>query len=348
MNLLGPESIPTAIEVDHLSKSFVRRRMFGGTEAAVKAVQDVTFSVRRGETLGLVGESGCGKSTLAKLLTLLEEPSGGQIRIEGRDITTLAGQERRRLRRDVQLIMQDPYGSLDPKMTVAQLIGEPFAIHPDVVPLRQRAGRVAELMEIVGLRPEHGHRYPQQFSGGQRQRIGIARALALNPKILICDEPVSALDVSIQAQILNLLADLQEEFNLSLVFIAHDLSVVRHLADRVAVMYLGRIVEIGSTRQIFEEPRHPYTRALLSAVPEPDPERDRTGMIRLEGDAPSPIAPPSGCAFHTRCFRKRDLSKADVNVADCSSELPRLKPVRPSGEHRAACHFPEPAASGRS
>jgi peptide/nickel transport system ATP-binding protein len=322
------------IEVDGLVKHFpiTQGILFKKQIGAVKAVDGVSFELRRGETLGVVGESGCGKSTLAKLLMRLEKPTAGTTSFEGRDIFRMSGGELRRLRRRIQMVMQDPYTSLNPRMTVGDIISEPFDIHPEVAPRGERARRVRELLDYVGLNPEHINRYPHQFSGGQRQRIGIARALALRPEVIVCDEPVSALDVSIQAQVINLLERLQDEFGLSYIFIAHDLSVVRHIADRVAVMYLGRIVEIGTGEQIYEHTTHPYTQALLSAVPVPDPEaRAHRDVIRLTGDVPSPANPPSGCRFRTRCWKAQDI---------CASEDPPLVP-RPADPHPSACHFAE-------
>ncbi len=321
------------LEVTDLVKHFPVRVgvLFKRTVGQVKAVDGVSFTLDKGETLGVVGESGCGKSTLAQVLMRLEPPTSGGARFEGRDMFAMRGGELRKLRRDIQIVLQDPYTSLNPRMTVGDIVGEPFEIHTDVTPKGSRRRAVQDLLDTVGLNPEHIHRYPHQFSGGQRQRIGIARALALRPKVIVCDEPVSALDVSIQAQVMNLLGELQKDLGLSYVFIAHDLSVVRHLSDRVAVMYLGKIVETGTEEQIYEHPTHPYTQALLSAVPVPDPtQRGRRDVIRLTGDVPSPINPPSGCHFRTRCWKAQDI---------CATEEPEL--VVRAGDHPSACHFAE-------
>ncbi|MFD6753862.1 ABC transporter ATP-binding protein [Micromonospora gifhornensis] len=322
----------TILDVDNVVKHFpiTQGVLFKRKIGAVKAVDGVSFDLRRGETLGIVGESGCGKSTLARLLMRLERPTAGRATLAGRDLFAASGGELRRIRRNMQMVMQDPYTSLNPRMTVGDIIGEPFEIHPEAAPKGSRQQRVQELLDVVGLNPEHINRYPHQFSGGQRQRIGIARALALRPEVIVCDEPVSALDVSIQAQVINLLEELQDEFGLSYIFIAHDLSVVRHISDRIAVMYLGRIVEIGTEEQIYERATHPYTQALLSAAPLPDPEaRDRRDIIRLTGDVPSPADPPSGCHFRTRCWKAQDI---------CALEDPRAVP-RAADPHPSACHF---------
>jgi oligopeptide transport system ATP-binding protein len=313
--------------------------LFKKQVGAVQAVDGISFDLYKGETLGIVGESGCGKSTVAKLLMSLEKATAGEILFKGEDITRLGPKALKAVRRNIQMVFQDPYTSLNPRMTVGDIIGEPFDIHPEVAPKGERRKKVQDLLDVVGLNPEYINRYPHQFSGGQRQRIGIARGLALNPEIIICDEPVSALDVSVQAQVINLMEKLQDEFDLSYVFIAHDLSVVRHISDRVGVMYLGKMAEIGSDAEIYDHPTHPYTQALLSAVPQPDPDgRENRERILLTGDVPSPANPPSGCRFRTRCWKAQPK---------CAEEVPLLAvPERFRGEqtlaaHESACHFAE-------
>nr|WP_310306563.1 dipeptide ABC transporter ATP-binding protein [Nocardioides marmoribigeumensis] len=306
--------------------------VFKRTIGHVKAVDGVSLQLHRGETLGLVGESGCGKSTLSRVLMGLQKATDGSVKLNGEELVGMKERRLREVRRNVQIIFQDPYSSLDPRMTVGDIVGEPFEVHPDAAPKGQRKQKVQELLEVVGLSPEHYNRYPHQFSGGQRQRIGIARALALRPEVIICDEPVSALDVSVQAQVINLLERLQDELGLSYVFVAHDLSVVRHIADRVAVMYLGKIVEIGDDQALYERPTHPYTQALLSAVPVPDPTlRGLRDQIVLQGDLPSPANPPSGCRFRTRCWKAQEI---------CATEEPLLVD-RQADPHPSACHFAE-------
>ncbi|MCX0245832.1 MULTISPECIES: ABC transporter ATP-binding protein [Streptomyces] len=306
---------------------------------AVKAVDGVTFDLGAGETLGVVGESGCGKSTVARLLVQLEKPTAGAIRYKGEDITKLSGRALKAVRRNIQMVFQDPYTSLNPRMTVGDIIGEPYEIHPEVAPKGSRRRKVQELLDVVGLNPEYINRYPHQFSGGQRQRIGIARGLALNPEIIVADEPVSALDVSVQAQVVNLLDRLQAEFNLSYVFIAHDLSIVRHISDRVGVMYLGRFIEIGTDAEIYDHPTHPYTQALLSAVPVPDPAaREFRERIILHGDVPSPANPPSGCRFRTRCWKAQERCELEVPLLAVPAAFLEVDtPAR----HPSACHFAE-------
>ena len=324
------------LQAENLVKHYpIKAGVLRRTVGQVKALDGVSFELYKGETLGIVGESGCGKSTLARMLMRLEEPTAGKLTFDGVDVYSQKGRAMRRLRRDIQIVFQDPYTSLNPRMTVGDIVGEPFEIHTDVLLKGDRRQRVQQLLELVGLNPEHINRYPHQFSGGQRQRIGIARGLALNPKVIICDEPVSALDVSVQAQVVNLLAELQAGLGLAYIFIAHDLSVVRHISDRVGVMYLGKIVEIGDEDQIYSRPTHPYTQALLSAVPMPDPtKRNSREQIVLTGDVPSPANPPVACRFHTRCWKAQEI---------CSVDEPLLI-ARPDGEssHESACHFAEP------
>ncbi len=320
------------LEVDDLQKYFpvTRGIILQKQVGAVKAVDGLSFTVNRGETLGVVGETGCGKSTMGRLLTRLLEPTGGTIAFEGKDITHLSRGQMRPLRKDIQIIFQDPYSSLNPRHTIGTIVGAPYRLQ-GVQTEHGVKKAVQDLLALVGLNPEHYNRYPHEFSGGQRQRIGIARALALRPKLIVCDEPVSALDVSIQAQVINLLGDLQDEFDLTYVFIAHDLSVVRHISDRVAVMYLGKIVEIGDRISLYEHPMHPYTHALLSAVPVPDPEKEhRRERILLTGDVPSPLNPPPACRFHTRCWKAQDI---------CKQVEPPLVELVPG--HEVACHFAE-------
>jgi len=326
------QDTPILVRVENLVKYFpVSAGFFRGHDLNVHAVDGVDLIVRQGETLGLVGESGCGKTTLGRLILRLEEPTSGRIFFDGNDITHLRRSEMKQLRRRMQIIFQDPYSSLNPRRTVGSIIGEPLTVH-GIGTRAERRSKVAELMEEVGLRPEYVTRYPHEFSGGQRQRIGIARALALNPSLIIADEPVSALDVSIRSQVINLLEDLQDRHNLTYVFISHDLSVVEHIADRDAVMYLGKIVELGDKRRIYEETLHPYTEALISAVPVPDPKAKRHRII-LEGDVPSPIEPPSGCRFHPRCW---------LRIPVCTEVEPPLNDV--GHQHFAACHVRAPHA----
>ncbi|HEV2451861.1 MAG TPA: dipeptide ABC transporter ATP-binding protein [Streptosporangiaceae bacterium] len=337
----------TLLEVSGLTKHFpvTRGVILRHRVGLVRSVDDVSFTVTRGETLGIVGESGCGKTTTARMITRLIQPTAGKILFEGRDITHLRTGQMRPLRREIQMIFQDPYSSLNPRKTVGSLVGAPFYLQK-VQPEQGVKRAVQELLELVGLNPEHYNRYPHEFSGGQRQRIGIARTLALRPRLIVADEPVSALDVSIQAQVINLLGDLQSELSLTYVIIAHDLSVIRHVCNRVAVMYLGHMVEWADRDELYARPRHPYTVALMSAVPLPEPihrtadgRRDRRERIRLTGDVPSPLNPPPACRFHTRCWKAQEV---------CRTEKPPLRELIPG--HFVACHFPEntPSANGQS
>jgi oligopeptide/dipeptide ABC transporter ATP-binding protein len=339
----GPVNEDALLQVTNLQKHFPVRRgiVFQRQIGAVKAVDGVSFSVGAGETLGLVGESGCGKSTAGRTVTKLTDPTSGSIRFDGREISGLRRREMRRIRRDIQMIFQDPYSSLNPRHTIGTIVGAPFRIQRTKTEQGVKA-EVQDLLKRVGLNPEHYNRYPHEFSGGQRQRIGIARAIALRPKLIVCDEPVSALDVSVQAQVVNLLEDLQSDFDLAYIFVAHDLSVVRHIADRVAVMYLGKIMELADRDELYATPIHPYTHALMSAVPVPDPAKEaKRERILLIGDLPSPINPPNGCVFHTRCPKYRAvLSEEDKQR--CGTEIPLLEEKLPG--HFAACHFPEARA----
>jgi peptide/nickel transport system ATP-binding protein len=331
----APDSSPEPLlRVTDLAKHFpITKGLLKRKVGAVQAVDGLSFDVRPGETLGVVGESGCGKSTMGRLVTRLLEPTAGKVEFEGRDITHLSAGQMRPMRRDVQMIFQDPYGSLNPRHTIGGIVSTPFRLQ-GVTPEGGVKKEVQRLLELVGLNPEHYNRYPHEFSGGQRQRIGIARALALKPKLVVADEPVSALDVSIQAQVVNLLDDLQEELGLTYVIIAHDLSVIRHVSDRIAVMYLGKIVELADRDALYSSPMHPYTKALLSAVPVPDPKRrgGKSDRILLKGDVPSPISPPSGCRFHTRCWKATEV---------CRTTEPQLIQLAPG--HQTACHHPENA-----
>ena len=335
-----PHDPKNLVEIDNLRVYFpIRSGIFKTVQGTVKAVDNVTFEVRRGETLGLVGESGCGKSTIGRAMIRLREATSGSVRFDGVDLTSLSTGELRKMRRRMQIIFQDPYGSLDPRMTVGSIVSEPIETH-HLASGEAKTERVADLLRLVGLDPNYVKRYPHEFSGGQRQRIGVARALAVEPEFIVCDEPISALDVSIQAQVLNLLTDLRHRLGLTYLFVAHDLSVVKHISDRVAVMYLGRIVEVGPPDVLYSAPGHPYTRALLSAVPVPDPvaERKRRRVI-LKGDVPSPVNPPPGCRFHTRCWLYERLGQPE----NCRTDDPELTMVANVADHRAACHYADEA-----
>ena len=322
------------LKVEHLHKEFPTGSGFMGgkfSKKVVSAVNDLSFEIRAGETFGLVGESGCGKSTTGRAIMHLDPPTSGKVYFEGKDISKMNKKELKAMRREMQFIFQDPYASLNPRMTIGEIISEPMVIHGIGTP-EERIERVRELLDVVGLNPEHINRYPHEFSGGQRQRVGIARSFILRPKLIICDEPVSALDVSIQAQVLNLLKDLQKQYGTAYLFIAHDLSVVQHISDRVAVMYLGKMVELSDWKSLYAEPNHPYTQALLSAVPIPDPDVQQSRKrIILAGDPPSPIDPPSGCRFHTRC---------PIAQAKCSEEIPEFREI--GDGHFCACHYAAP------
>jgi len=317
------------LEVNGLKKYFdIKGGVLGKKVGEVKAVDGISFEVKKGETLGIVGESGCGKSTTGKSILRLIEPTEGEVKFEGKDLLSLGSEDMRKMRRDIQIIFQDPYASLNPRHTVEKIIGEPLLVY-GMKSSKERKARVKELLEVVGLQEHHGSRYPHQFSGGQRQRIGIARALANNPKLIICDEPVSALDVSVQSQILNLMEDLQKEFDLTYIFIAHDLSVVKHISNRIGVMYLGKMVELANKDELYDDPKHPYTQALLSAIPNPDPDEAKERII-LRGDVPSPSNPPKGCPFNTRCPKVMSI---------CRESTPHFQEI--DEEHYVACHLYE-------
>jgi oligopeptide/dipeptide ABC transporter ATP-binding protein len=341
---LMPEATPAStpgkelIQVENLKVYFpILAGLFQTVHGHVRAVDDVSFEIRRGETLGLVGESGCGKTTTGRAIIRLRDATSGRVRFDGQDLSTMSRGDLRRMRRRMQIIFQDPYGSLNPRMTVGSIIAEPIETH-HLASGNGKIERVKELLRLVGLNPNYTNRYPHEFSGGQRQRIGVARSLAVEPEFIVCDEPISALDVSIQAQVLNLLIELREQFGLTYLFIAHDLSVVRHISDRVGFMYLGKLVEIGPPSAIYESPAHPYTRALLSAVPIPDPKAERRRKrVILTGDVPSPANPPSGCRFHTRCWLYERLGRPE----NCREVEPELRIV--GSDHRAACHYAEEA-----
>ena len=325
------------LKVEGLKQYFpIKGGFFGRTVNYVKAVDDISFTIYEGETVSIVGESGCGKSTTGRAILRLEEPTEGLVEFQGQDLTKLSKSEMRKYRKDLQIIFQDPYASINPRQTIASVLNEAMQIQK-VLPANQRRARIDELLQTVGLRPEQADRYPHEFSGGQRQRIGIARALSVNPKLIICDEAVSALDVSIQAQVLNLLEDLQRDYGLTYLFISHDLGVVRHISDRIIVMYLGRIVEIADKLSLFENPQHPYTKALLSAIPVPDPDVKKDRIV-LKGDVPSPIDPPNGCRFHTRCPFATNKCRTEVPILRTSNLMKE--------EHQAACHHMEAITKG--
>ena len=334
------EALEDVLHVENLVKTYplMKGAVFKRRVGTVHAVDGISFRIKKGETLGLVGESGCGKTTTIMSILELAKPEAGNVVVLGHDAAKMNARQRKRTRQDLQVVFQDPMASLDPRLPIVDIIAEPLKYNG--YPKNKIPERVDELMALVGLEPAHANRYPRNFSGGQKQRVGIARALALNPKLLVLDEPVSALDVSIQAGVLNLLEDLREQLELSYLFVAHDLSVVRHIANRVAVMYLGRIVELGEVSQVFDHPMHPYTQGLLSAIPVPDPAREHDRhRILLEGDLPSPAAPPSGCPFHTRCPKFKGFDEA--SQAKCVGERPELHYSQPDVDRRAACHFPE-------
>jgi len=330
------QSAETLVHVRHISKFFPVRSSFLPLlrGPVVRAVDDISFTIHKGETLGLVGESGCGKSTLGRLILRLYEPTSGSIQFEDNDVTSLRASELRKLRTRMQIVFQDSYSSLNPRHRIGQIIREPMQVHTDMTP-RQMRERTEELLQLVGLRKNHGERFPHEFSGGQRQRVNIARALALYPQFVVCDEPISALDVSIQAQVVNLLQDLQRKLGITYLFVAHDLSMVQHISDRIAVMYLGKIMELAATEDLFRDPRHPYTQSLISAIPIPNPRRERERRrIVLEGEVPSPVNPPSGCVFHTRCPLAQEV---------CRQQVPEYREIEPG--HFAACHFAHQAVN---
>jgi oligopeptide transport system ATP-binding protein len=329
MSLTAETARPSDVllKVENLKMHFpIFRGVFRRQVGEIKAVDGVSFDVIRGETLGLVGESGCGKSTVGRTILQLYRPTAGSVWLDGEDLSKIHGKALRQRRRKMQMIFQDPYASLNPRMTIGEIVGEPLEVH-DIVRGKEKSDRIAYLLQVVGLNPLYAGRYPHEFSGGQRQRVGIARSLALDPSFIVCDEPISALDVSIQAQVVNLLEDIQQKMGLTYLFIAHDLSVVKHISDRVAVMYLGKIAELAETTQLFTDPKHPYTEALMSAVPVPDPDWN-VERILLEGDVPSPVNPPSGCYFHPRCRYAKDI---------CKTEAPAYRDL--GGEHFVTCHF---------